>query len=58
MYAILIQLYANDPPREDGNFRIHSLLFKTQEEAQEYIDSARRNNLPFKTTKILRVEEV
>jgi hypothetical protein len=56
MFGVLIELYPHndrDPPR----WAIGG-PFETREMAQTHIDQARRQNLPWKSKRIVRIEEV
>jgi len=55
MWGVLVQLYPRND--EEPPLRLHSEIFINQFVAQDYIDNARRANLPFKKTWIIQFED-
>lgn len=56
MFGVMVELYKNR--NEDSNvLRLGSIPYETREEAQKFIDEARRHNLPYKNKWIIEFND-
>lgn len=55
-FLVLIELFPNSSEKE-GKKRLHHEIFKTEAAAHEYVNDARRQNLPFKNTWVCPFED-